>query len=218
MLKHTESDRTLQQVCIVQCYFINHLTSFLGSYSRSLICPGKPDFKYHRYDLDLIHTQLQHLPSSTNILGAERDIALARQFFDANASPQGAGSSFSVPQHLPPSSMQAPRFASPDLNVAWVESQQRQFLQSQVPSDLKSQNWAGEFGNSSQVHSPGPAMQQNASQRSDSTLLPLPTLLNTLLTFLAISVPVFVYATKNVWRQPWNGNVFGYAAPGSGNR
>ncbi|KAJ3489054.1 hypothetical protein NLI96_g2421 [Meripilus lineatus] len=133
VLKHTESDRSIQQDRIA------------GPSSA----------------------RLQHLPSTATIPGSERDIALARQFFDGTAAPQNAGPSFSVPQHLPPPPMEAARFVSPDLNVAWAESQQRKFLQNQAPPELKSQNWSGEFGNASQITSPGSAAQQNTPNQQE---------------------------------------------------
>lgn len=63
--------------------------------------------------------------------------------------------------------MEAARFVSPDLNVAWAESQQRKFLQNQAPPELKSQNWSGEFGNASQITSPGSAAQQNTPNQQE---------------------------------------------------
>ncbi|KAI0793191.1 peroxisome targeting signal receptor [Abortiporus biennis] len=120
-------------------------------------------------------SRLQHLPSTSAAPASQRDIELARQFFDANGpGPSvGAGPAFAAPQHLPPAEMlmrENSRMGTPDLNKAWIESQQpRQFIpNAQGPS--MSAGWANEF-------TPGPsslveALAQHTMTQGPETFQP----------------------------------------------
>ncbi|KAH8107237.1 peroxisome targeting signal receptor [Cristinia sonorae] len=117
-------------------------------------------------------SRLQHLPSTTAAPGSERDLALARQFFDNNGQASSSTPNFAIPRHIAPPDMS--RFmnapgASSELMAAWAESQHKQQLHMpgptlQVPQSSGSA-WAGEFGSGMQVVAPGPSVQQSMAQQ-----------------------------------------------------
>ncbi|KAI9463608.1 peroxisome targeting signal receptor [Lactarius psammicola] len=110
--------------------------------------------------------QLHHLPSASNNAVAEHDMAMARQFFDAQQA-TGPGPSFS-PAQIPPMqdlmSRQLPltvanRGAMPNLNDAWADIQRTQAAHSLPHNPFPSTAWAGEFKPA--AFTPGPTIQQS---------------------------------------------------------
>ncbi|KAH9859121.1 peroxisome targeting signal receptor [Lenzites betulinus] len=124
-------------------------------------------------------SRLHHLPTSAAHNGSERDLAMARQFFEGGSSQQaGAPPSFAMQRHLvspgaaerfmhsPP-----PQAAGPDLQKAWNEMQQAgrpmgggDLLRMQhSPS-----GWGAEFDSVAQIARPSGQqsmpMQSNLSQ------------------------------------------------------
>ncbi|KAH9040745.1 peroxisome targeting signal receptor [Lactarius pseudohatsudake] len=111
-------------------------------------------------------SRLHHLPSASNNAIAEHDMAMARQFFDAQ-QPTGPGPSFS-PSQVPP--MQdlmsrqlaltaANRGAVPNLNDAWADIQRTQAAHSLPHNAFTSTAWASEFKPA--AFAPGPTIQQS---------------------------------------------------------
>ncbi|TFY62887.1 hypothetical protein EVJ58_g3576 [Rhodofomes roseus] len=118
-----------------------------------------------------LQQQLQHLPSTASAPGAERDLALARQFFDGNA-PQAGASAFALATQLPHSArpMDVAMRSGPDLGKAWSDIQGRPGLQSQTPRSQAgpqmSSHWATEFSSNSAMSLHGPA-QSGSVQHSE---------------------------------------------------
>ncbi|KAH9083488.1 peroxisome targeting signal receptor [Lactarius deliciosus] len=113
-------------------------------------------------------SRLHHLPSASNNAIAEHDMAMARQFFDAQQAP-GPAPSFS-PSQVPP--MQdlmsrqlaltaANRGAVPNLNGAWADIQRTQAAHSLPHNGFTSTAWASEFKPA--AFTPGPTIQQSVS-------------------------------------------------------
>ncbi|KAA1476078.1 TPR-like protein [Dentipellis sp. KUC8613] len=108
-------------------------------------------------------SRLQYLPSSSTQAAAEQDMAMARQFFEAN----GQGPAIPPPMAQLP---QMPRFdmarpmpgiSQPNVNLShvWKDSQSPQF---QMPSSVPQQSsWAGEF--TPQVAGPAHATESHAA-------------------------------------------------------
>ncbi|KAH9002058.1 peroxisome targeting signal receptor [Lactarius hatsudake] len=111
-------------------------------------------------------SRLHHLPSASNNAIAEHDMAMARQFFDAQQATV-PGPSFS-PSQVPP--MQdlmsrqlaltaANRGAVPNLNDAWADIQRTQAAHSLPHNAFTSTAWASEFKPA--AFTPGPTIQQS---------------------------------------------------------
>ncbi|CAL1707179.1 unnamed protein product [Somion occarium] len=117
-------------------------------------------------------SRLQHLPSTATAPSSERDLALARQFFDAQTQGPGTLVPYSIPQQplqdIGASLTNSGR-ATPDLNTLWAKSQQHQFSHDQTSRAQSSHpasatGWAQEFGGASFAV---PSAQANAAQRSE---------------------------------------------------
>lgn len=118
-------------------------------------------------------SRLHHLPSSSAAAGAERDLALARQFFEGNAQQSASGPAPAILSHIPPqmSGVMDPAMrASPDLSKAWNEMALQSGFRAQIHrSDVgnsSTSGWTAEFGRTSSVAVSGPA-QSTALQRPD---------------------------------------------------
>jgi len=115
------------------------------------------------------NSRLQHLPSTSAAPGSERDLALARQFFDNNGPGSSAAPNFAVPRHLSPPDMarlmNAPS-PSPDLMAAWAESQRMHSPGPTIqgPQSNSASSWAGEFGGGLQSVSGASAQRSMAQQ------------------------------------------------------
>ncbi|KAI0072438.1 peroxisome targeting signal receptor [Panus rudis PR-1116 ss-1] len=114
-------------------------------------------------------SRLQHLPSTNVAQGSERDLALARQFFEGNASGPSAGPAFAVPRHLPQDLsglMQQPGPAPMSMNAAWANAQQPQMQNpsqsGMIVTSKPMAGWADEFGGAMM---PAPSAQETALQR-----------------------------------------------------
>ncbi|KZT10666.1 peroxisome targeting signal receptor [Laetiporus sulphureus 93-53] len=114
--------------------------------------------------------RLHHLPSTSSAPGDERDLALARQFFDGNATSSGPGPAFAL-AHYPPPQMGRPMEVSVprmggDLNKAWEDVGAMQFAHEHASRDAPSlsQNfaWTTEFSSD-----PSEAAQRSVAQRPD---------------------------------------------------
>ncbi|KAI0820042.1 peroxisome targeting signal receptor [Trametes gibbosa] len=123
-------------------------------------------------------SRLHHLPTSSAHNGSERDIAMARQFFEGGSSQQaGAPPSFAMQRHvMPPDAerfMHSPsaQAAGPDLQKAWSEMQAGRpmgggdllRMQQQHPSSPSS--WGAEFD--SVAHIARPVGQQSMPMQSN---------------------------------------------------
>ncbi|KIY74324.1 TPR-like protein [Cylindrobasidium torrendii FP15055 ss-10] len=101
-------------------------------------------------------SRLNFLPSSSSAVASEKDLALARQFFEANGTNAPALRA----------GLSAPRFhgAGPDINDAWVIEQQQRMLsfEAQKSHHQASSGWANEFASQPQ-HS---SVSQPASSSS----------------------------------------------------
>ncbi|KAI0341900.1 TPR-like protein [Trametopsis cervina] len=93
-------------------------------------------------------SQLRHLPGTAASAAADHDLAMARQFFEGNASSPMAGPTFAS-HHIPPPEL-ASHTQSHDLNRAWGNVHERKFMQyNTAMGDMKPQEgWANEFGSS----------------------------------------------------------------------
>jgi hypothetical protein len=112
--------------------------------------------------------QLHHLPGIIAQPVNERDIVMARQFFEDNSQGPSAGSQFAIPHRLLPAEMsrigEINRSARPDTNEAWA----REHKLHQPAEDGKAQAaWAAEFGNIPIQPFPGSSMLQDISTRPD---------------------------------------------------
>ncbi|TFK44351.1 hypothetical protein BDQ12DRAFT_593404 [Crucibulum laeve] len=106
--------------------------------------------------------QFHALPGTPSAAASEHDVALARQFFEANA--QGhAGPAFSMPH--PDMARMGEMTGRPDLSEAWLMEQQNHM---QAFEESKAHGgWAAEFGGPPQMTSPIPSMQQNMGGRPE---------------------------------------------------
>ncbi|KAI0088040.1 hypothetical protein BDY19DRAFT_951643 [Irpex rosettiformis] len=106
-------------------------------------------------------SRLHHLPGTAVPAATEHDLALARQFFEGNASSPMAGPAFARP-HIPPPEMML-QSSQPDLNQLWGNSRERELLaHSMSMTDFKPQSsaWASEFGNAPTMHAALPPQTQ----------------------------------------------------------
>ena len=116
--------------------------------------------------------QLHHLPGTAAPAAAEHDLALARQFFEGNASGPAAGPAFARP-HIPPPEMALQR-PQHDLNQVWGNAHERELLARSAPmTDFKPQasGWATEFGNSPAQHI-GSALPTQINGMQGSSYMP----------------------------------------------
>ncbi|GBE81169.1 Peroxisomal targeting signal receptor [Sparassis crispa] len=109
-------------------------------------------------------SKLHHLPSTSSALGAERDLALARQFFDPRTQTPNPGASFNAQVNFTPS--QVTRMDQ-EIAKGWsdVNSIQNVMFRQEIGKPTTS-GWASEFSSTSRV-SPGPQQEQSISQRPD---------------------------------------------------
>ncbi|OSX66228.1 hypothetical protein POSPLADRAFT_1177652 [Postia placenta MAD-698-R-SB12] len=117
-------------------------------------------------------SRLHHLPSTSNTPGTERDVALARQFFDGHdghTQMPSLGPAF-VANHLPPQLMRPADIAArsaPDLSGAWAEANDRAMFHRQLGrSDTASSpaaGWTAEFSRIPQTTVSGSAQETNFS-------------------------------------------------------
>ncbi|KAF9812546.1 hypothetical protein IEO21_06136 [Rhodonia placenta] len=114
-------------------------------------------------------SRLHHLPSTSNTPGTERDVALARQFFDGHTQMSSPGPAF-VANHLPPQLMRSVDIAArsaPDLSGAWAEANDRAMFHRQLGrSDTASSSaagWTAEFSRISSTTVSGSAQETNFS-------------------------------------------------------
>ncbi|KAI0732088.1 peroxisome targeting signal receptor [Fomitopsis betulina] len=108
-------------------------------------------------------SRLQHLPSTASAPGAERDLALARQFFEGNV-PSGPSVAFALAPHLP--HMEAAMRSGADLSKAWNDIEGHPLAQvSQVGPQMNS-HWAAEFSSNSSASMAGLA-QTSGLQRPE---------------------------------------------------
>ncbi|KAL1942042.1 hypothetical protein VTO73DRAFT_6572 [Trametes versicolor] len=123
-------------------------------------------------------SRLHHLPTSS-AHGSERDLAMARQFFEGGSSQQaGAPPSFAMQHHVMPHEAERfmhtppPQAAGPDLQQAWNEMQHTGRA---MGSDMQMQRmqstlsgWGAEFDSVAQIARPSGQqsmpMQSNLSQ------------------------------------------------------
>jgi len=165
VLKHTEGDRSLQQVCTPR----RRLESSLYRSARI----GSRDLHHIGYDT-LFHfcyphqtfIQLQHLPGSAPVSAAEQDVEMARQFF---GGPTSAPSLALTPPGPHAGLSRLPgvngRF---DLNQAWA----RGIPQQQQPAfhdNMARAPWASDFSGVLNQAVPGSSAQaqQLGQQGSD---------------------------------------------------
>ncbi|KAF9529229.1 hypothetical protein CPB83DRAFT_852899 [Crepidotus variabilis] len=128
VLKHTESDRSLQQ-------------DRISGPSSS---------------------RLQQLPGTSSGQANEQDLALARQFFEGNASRPGLAPSFQMGRQADLMRMAEMSMTSqPAMHQPWAMDQHQQAPSFEPPTTQA--GWAAEFANAPQVTSSAPAMQQGAS-------------------------------------------------------
>jgi peroxin-5 len=111
--------------------------------------------------------QLHYLPGTSAGPTNEKDIALARQFFEGNSQGPGASLPFAMPHPLPYTEMarmgEMSRQPGLDLSDAWVRQQQLH----RAAGDSKTEAaWATEFSKVPQQSLPGPSTQY----ASDPTL------------------------------------------------
>ncbi|KAI0369650.1 TPR-like protein [Pilatotrama ljubarskyi] len=122
-------------------------------------------------------SRLHHLPTSS-AHGSERDLAMARQFFEGGSSQQaGAPPSFAMQRHIMPPNVERfmdappPQAAGHDLSKAWNEMQSGRamggdMLRTQSPAT----NWSSEFDSVAQIARP--ASQQNMPMQSNLSQAP----------------------------------------------
>ncbi|KAH9895098.1 peroxisome targeting signal receptor [Cubamyces lactineus] len=122
-------------------------------------------------------SRLHHLPASS-ANGSERDLAMARQFFEGGGSQQaGAPPSFAMPRHVMPPEAERfmntppPQAAGPDLSSAWNQMQAGRAMGSDMlraQSQSLASGWNAEFDSVSQIARPAGQqsmpMQSNLSQ------------------------------------------------------
>ncbi|KAI0949284.1 hypothetical protein AcW1_008944 [Taiwanofungus camphoratus] len=120
---------------------------------------------------------LRHLPS-TSTPAAERDLALARQFFDGNVQALNSGHPARGHHHIPPQIgrlMDAAPRAGPDLTKAWNEIGDRQSVQNQIFQGYighgQDPPWAAEFNAIPGVTVLG-SVQNGAQHRLDFLQMP----------------------------------------------
>jgi hypothetical protein len=110
-------------------------------------------------------SQLHHLPGTSTSVN-ERDIAMARQFFEGSSQGSNAGPSFATPHHLPNAEIvrmgEINSRAGLDFNEAWAKEQQSHKL---AEDGAVHAAWAAEFGSGSQRSLPGPFAQHEMSVR-----------------------------------------------------
>ncbi|KAI0266835.1 peroxisome targeting signal receptor [Gloeopeniophorella convolvens] len=113
-------------------------------------------------------SRLHHLPSSSNHAIAEHDMAMARQFFEAQQGP-ASGPSFSPAQMAPMQDLMARqlpltvanRGMSSNLNNAWADVQRTQSAPALPHNAMSQAGWANEFSPAAFAH--GPPVQQSAT-------------------------------------------------------
>lgn len=166
VLKHTEGDRSLQQVCTLQVHIWQ-------SDTHRLIRIGSEDLRRLGYD-DLFHfcnlhqvfIQLQHLPGSTPAQAAEQNVEMARQFFGGPM----ASSAPSLTLTSPGPHAELSRFLEVtgrvDLNQAWARGIPQQ-QQPAFPDNATRVPWASEFSGVRNQAIPGSSAQQPGQQISD---------------------------------------------------
>ncbi|KAI0305738.1 hypothetical protein B0F90DRAFT_1815316 [Multifurca ochricompacta] len=155
VLKHTDGDRSLQQV--KSHLFTSALDSHLLYYPHS----NRTGLLGHH-----LQEQLHHLPSTSSNVVAEHDMAMARQFFEAQQG-TAPGPSFALAQTAPIQNLvprQLPlnatnRSAMPNLNGAWAEIQRSQGVQGLPHNAFPSAAWASEFNPVALI--PGPTPQKS---------------------------------------------------------
>ncbi|KAI9061756.1 TPR-like protein [Trametes sanguinea] len=124
-------------------------------------------------------SRLHHLPTSA-ANGSERDLAMARQFFEGGAPQQASGPSpsFAMQRHI--MSPEAERFmstpppqmaAGPDLSKAWNEMQVHRAMSSDMArTHSPAAGWSAEFDSVAQIARP--ASQQNMPMQSNLSQTP----------------------------------------------
>ncbi|OSC97435.1 peroxisome targeting signal receptor [Trametes coccinea BRFM310] len=124
-------------------------------------------------------SRLHHLPTSA-ANGSERDLAMARQFFEGGAPQQASGPSpsFAMQRHM--MSPDAERFMStpppqmasgPDLSKAWNEMQAHRAMSSDMArTHSPAAGWSAEFDSVAQIARP--ASQQNMPMQSNLSQTP----------------------------------------------
>ncbi|KAK0485753.1 hypothetical protein IW261DRAFT_1451818 [Armillaria novae-zelandiae] len=103
-------------------------------------------------------SRLQFLPTTSVPAASEQDLALARQFFEAN----GAGPAFRPAFSVPGPALAGP--AAPEFNEAWVTEQQARLRH--FESQKAQSPWATEFG-SSKFLPQGPSTPQSLAGPQD---------------------------------------------------
>ncbi|TCD61695.1 Peroxisomal membrane signal receptor PTS1 [Steccherinum ochraceum] len=107
----------------------------------------------------------RHLPSSSIAPGSDRDLALAKQFFDNNGQGNSANPNFAITRHIP--SLMNSSSPGPDLMAAWTESQ-KTFMPGPVynaPQQNSRSAWSGEFGSGMQAMRPNQSVQHDLTQQ-----------------------------------------------------
>ncbi|OBZ70761.1 Dihydroxy-acid dehydratase [Grifola frondosa] len=117
--------------------------------------------------------RLHHLPTTSSAPGTERDIALARQFFDMTSQRSAAPSAFSAPRQLPPpEAAKMMGTMGSNLNAAWAEMLEGQSNRMRH-SEPSSSAWTSQFDGGAQLSGPGPSLQQqNIHQQSEFGQMP----------------------------------------------
>lgn len=103
--------------------------------------------------------QLHQLPGLSVPSASQHDIALARQFFEANPQTHGPGPQFSPVHAAELARSKVFSNGRPDLNEAWTEQNIRAFSESSNAPGA----WSTEFGISSQIPPQASPLHTNAS-------------------------------------------------------
>lgn len=148
------------------------------------------------------------MPSTLAGPANERDVAMARQFFDGNAQGSNADLSFTIPRFLHPGEMARieENSGGQNLNEAWVREQEYQHAATQSKAHAV---WTSEFGQGLQH---GPSMQHEIGTRPDCEHLSKPDFANTKIINRSSTV-VLHDARSFVWQRDvdghaWNGHEF----------
>lgn len=171
VLKHTESDRSLQQVCTLDGTSQIQILSSLGSGSgrRTFVVSGKTVSSTSRI-LTETCLQLQHLPGSAPARAAQQDAEMARQFF-GGPTPSSAPSLALTPPGPHAELSRLPEVSGRfNLNQAWAKGIPQ--LQQPVFRDTATgAPWASEFSGVLNQTIPGSSTQKPGQQNLEGMYL-----------------------------------------------
>ncbi|EGO00115.1 hypothetical protein SERLA73DRAFT_180560 [Serpula lacrymans var. lacrymans S7.3] len=105
-------------------------------------------------------SRLHHLPGTAPQQANDHDVAMARQFFEAQQP--GPGQNFTLPPHIHPAELLrlGELNGRPDLNEAWMREQQ---YKSVLQEPMSQSSWAAEFGHSADQIQPTAVPEHNMS-------------------------------------------------------